>query len=73
MQPFLGDFPKNPIFLLARAAAAQSSDSWEKGGGSWHLSKTFRNKITGASCPSLLPAERHEAGVPMFSSIPVTC
>lgn len=64
---------KSPTFLPARAAAAESNESWGKGRETWPLSKTFRSKMTGVGHPSLLPAERHEAGVPMFPSIPVTC
>lgn len=72
MQPFPGDFPENPAFLLARAAAARSSESWGKGREIWHLGKTFGKDVTGVSCPSLPPAGGHEAGGPMFSSVPAT-
>lgn len=75
MQPFLGDCPK----ILPSCRPEQLRHSrvslgvLGKGEETWHLSKTFRNKVTGSGCPDLLPAERHEAGLPVFSSIPVTC
>lgn len=71
MQPLLGEFPK----ILPSCWPKQQSESWGKGGDTWHPSKceTLRNEVTGGSCPSLLPVERHRAGVSVFSRIPVSC
>lgn len=71
IQLLLGEFPK----ILPSCWPEQQSESWRKGGDTWHLSKhkAFRSEVTGGSCPSLLPVVRLRAGVPVFSSIPVSC
>lgn len=68
-QQFLGEFPK----VLSSCWPEQQSESWGRGGDTWHLSKTLRSERTGGSCPSLLPVVRLRAGVPVFSSISASC
>lgn len=48
IQPFLGGFPK----ILPSCWPEQQSESWGKGGDTWHPSKTFRSGVTEGSCPS---------------------
>jgi len=49
MQKILGSLPKlQPSFWPEQL---QQPESCGKGGGTWHLSRTFRNKVMGLSCP----------------------
>lgn len=49
IQLFLGEFPK----ILPSCWPEQQSESWGKGGDTWHpiKHKTFRKEVTGGSCP----------------------
>lgn len=73
MQPFPGDFPENPAFLPARAAAARSSESWGKGREVWYLGEDLWEGDNRRQLPQPSACGGHEAGCPLFSSIPVTC